>query len=328
MPNRRTAIAAFALLLASWHTPPAAAQPIPFKAGIAGPSNSVLAWWMGQVGGFYAQQGLAVELVDDKGNRGLEALQAGRLDVMHRGLSNVIRVNRSGGDLRLIGSLGDKIRFVVFSAPGVKTAADLKGGVVAVSELGSEADAAVSVALQRLGLTRNDVVIKEVGDSRHEYDMVKSGEAKATVLSEPFTSQARAEGINVLLDLAAEKIPWMFTGIDIERSAATTRRDALKRFLRGTIEGNYLAFTDEKAAKEVLAKEMKITDARILDIAYRDYKEQTPLNADLAPKAAQNTIAAFPGASTKLSDYIDFSLLDEISKEGFIASLQQKYKLH
>jgi ABC-type nitrate/sulfonate/bicarbonate transport system substrate-binding protein len=327
MRNRRFAFAAVFTLLLAWQTPPAGAQPIALKAGIAGASNSVLAWWMAQAGGFHAQQGLEVELVDAGGNRGLEALQSGGLDVMHRGLSNIVRVNRSGGDLRLIGSLGDKIRFVFFSAPGVKTAADLKGGVVAVTDIGAEGDVAVTVALQRLGLTRNDVVIREVGDSGREFAAVKSGEAKATMLSEPFTSMAREQGVNVLLDLAAEKIPWLFTGIAVERTATATRRDRLKRFLRATIEGNYLAFTDENAAKGVLAKEMKITDPKILDIAYRDYREQTPLNAELSPKAAANTIAQFPGVSTRLDDYLDQSLLDEIGKEGFIASLRQKYKL-
>jgi hypothetical protein len=44
-----------------------------------------------------------------------------------------VKLNRAGGDLRLIGSLSNVIRFTFFSAPGVKTAADLKGGVVGVS---------------------------------------------------------------------------------------------------------------------------------------------------------------------------------------------------
>jgi hypothetical protein len=42
--------------------------------------------------------------------------QTGRLDAIHRGLSNLVGVNRSGGDLRLIGSLGDKIPLVLFHA--------------------------------------------------------------------------------------------------------------------------------------------------------------------------------------------------------------------
>jgi ABC-type nitrate/sulfonate/bicarbonate transport system substrate-binding protein len=320
-------MAALGFLMAGTLTEPVAAQPIEFKAGIADASNSVLAWWMAEAGGFFAQQGLKVELPAEGGNRGLEALQAGRLDVMHRGLSNIVRVNRAGGDLRLIGSLGDKIRFVFFSAPGVRTAADLKGGVIGISDLGSEADSAVMIALARLGLSRSDVTIREAGDSAHQLAAVKNGEIQATVLGEPFASLAREQGVNVLVDLAGEQIPWMFTGIAAQRSAIMSRRDPLKRFLRATIEGNYLAFTDAPRAKAILAKQMKINDPRIVEISYNDYKRQTPLNADLSPKAAENTIAQFPGGSSRLGDYIDPSLLDEIRQEGFISALQQKYRV-
>ena len=85
------------------------------------------------------------------GSRGAEELQAGRIDVMHVGLSSVVKLNRAGGDLRLIGSLSNVIRFTFFSAPGVKTAADLKGGVMGVSTFGSESDSTVTLALQAPG---------------------------------------------------------------------------------------------------------------------------------------------------------------------------------
>ena len=62
-----------------------------------------------------------------------EELQAGRIDVMHVGLSSVIKVNQSGGDLRFIGSLVNVMRFTFFSAHGVDSAADLKGGTIGIS---------------------------------------------------------------------------------------------------------------------------------------------------------------------------------------------------
>jgi len=323
--HRCSFAAALALLAVGLQAPPAAAQLVEFKAGIADPASSVLAWWMAEAGGFFARQGLRVQIPSVGGNRGLEALQAGRIDVAHRGLSNIVRVNQAGGDLRLIGSLGNLMRLSFFSAAGVKTAADLKGGMVAVSNFGAESDIAVTLALQRLGLTRNDVTIKEFGDTARRLAAVKSGDAKATVLSEPFTSLAREQGVNVMVDLAAERIPWVFTGIAVKRSATTTDRDRLKRFLRGTIEGNYFAFTDEKRAKEVLAKELHVTDPKLVAISYNDYKLQTPLNIE--PIGAENTIAQFPGVSTKVEDYVDTTLLDEIRREGFITALQQKYNL-
>src|SRR6266567_4278848 len=97
------------------------------------------------------------------GSRGATALQDRRLDAMHVGLSSVIRLNRAGGDLRLIGSLSNVIRFTFFSAPGVKAAADLKGGVVGVSTFGSESDSTVTLAMQRLGMNRSDITVKEQG---------------------------------------------------------------------------------------------------------------------------------------------------------------------
>src|SRR5882757_1548180 len=122
-----TALAALLVFAA-----PTAAQQ-EFKAGISDPVNTVLAWWMGDAGGFYGAQGLKVSVLNmEGGSRGAAALRDGQLDAMHVGLSSVIRINRGGGNLRLIGSLSNVVRFTFFSAPGVKTGAELQGGVIGV----------------------------------------------------------------------------------------------------------------------------------------------------------------------------------------------------
>src|SRR3977135_2611098 len=141
---------ALAPLCFGWHQA-AAQEPIAFKVGISDPVNTVLAWYMARDAGFYAAQGLKVDIVNmNGGSRGAAELQAGRLHVMHVGLASVIRVNRSGGDIRTIGSLSNVIRFTFFAAPGVKSAADLKGGVIGVSTFGSESESAVAPAVERL----------------------------------------------------------------------------------------------------------------------------------------------------------------------------------
>jgi ABC-type nitrate/sulfonate/bicarbonate transport system substrate-binding protein len=309
--------------------PPAAAQqPIELKAGIADPVNTVLAWYMGRAGGFYAAQGLNVDILNmNGGSKGAEELQAGRIDVMHVGLSSVIRVNQAGGDLRLIGSLSNVIRFTFFSAPGVKTAADLKGGVIGVSTFGSESDSTVTLALARLGLTRSDVTIKEYGGGLRRLEALKSGEIKATPINEPIASLAREEGVNVLVDLVPDQIPWLFSGIVVRHSDIEARRDLLTRFLKGTAEGNYVALTDAARAKEVLARELKITSPKVLDVTYNDFKQQSPPNLEPSVPGAENILKQFPNVSQKLGDYIDTSLLDALKREGFFAMLAQKYKL-
>ena len=321
----RVCAAVLALVLVGWG-PATAQEPIEVKAGISDPVNTVLAWYMARDASLYAAQGLKVDIVNmNGGSRGAAELQAGRLDIMHVGLSSVIRINRAGGDLRTIGSLSNVIRFTFFSAPGVKTAAELKGGVIGVSTFGSESDSTVTLALARLALTRNDVVLKEYGGGVRRLDAVKSGEVKATPLNEPIASLARAQGVNVLVDLVPEQIPWVFSSIVVRRGDIAGRRDLLIRFLKGTIEGNYLALNDEKRAKEVLAKELKIVDPKVLDITYSDFKAQSPANIEISQSGAENILAQFPGGSQRLEDYVDASLLAALQAEGYFTAVQQKY---
>jgi ABC-type nitrate/sulfonate/bicarbonate transport system substrate-binding protein len=109
------------------------------------------------------------------GTRGGRALATGELQVMHVGLSGVADINGKGGDLRVIASLSNVMRFVFFSDPKVRSAADLKGKAIGVSSFGSESDSAASLALRQLGLSRNDVTFKEAGGSPQRLAAIKSG---------------------------------------------------------------------------------------------------------------------------------------------------------
>ena len=292
-----------------------------FKVGISEPVNTVLAIWMADAAGRYEANGLKVEIVNmSGGSRGAAALAAGELDAMHVGLSSVVRLNRAGGDLRVIAALANVIRFTFFAAPGVRTAADLKGGAVGVSTFGSESDVIVGPALQRLGLTRNDVVLKEYGGSASRLAAVMSGEIKATALNEPVASMARDQGVHVLVDFVPERVPWLFTAIVTKRSAIETQRDVLTRFIKATAEGNTLALTDEKRAKAVLADKAAIRDPKILDISYNDFKQLSPPNLEPTQAAADNILAQFPDASRDLNDYVDMRILDSLRNDGALAA--------
>ena len=260
------------------------------------------------------------------GSRGAQELQAGHIDAMHVGLSSVLGVNRAGGDLRVIASLSNEIRFTLFANPNVKSAADLRGGVIGVSTFGSESDATVTLALKKLGLNRGDVVLKEYGSGTRRIEAVGSGEIKATSVNEPASSIAREQGLKVMVDLAAEHIPWLFRGIVVRRSYLMEHRDLVTRFIKATMEGNALALSNEVMAKEILARETKVSDPKIVDISYRDFKLQTPNAIELSSKAAENVIANFPQATNaKLEDYLETGILDELKTSGFVDALRKKY---
>lgn len=316
-----------ALALIGALTMATAARATDLKVGISEPVNTVLAMWMADAAGRYAAHDLKVEIINmSGGSHGAQELAAGNIDVMHVGLSSVVRLNRAGADLRFIASLSNVIRFTFFSAPTVKAAADLKGGAVAVSTFGSESDATVTLALQRLGLSRSDVTLKEYGGGLRRIQAVQSGEIKATAVNEPVTSIARERGLFPLVDLVAEHIPWLFSGVVVKKATLDGRRDVLERFLLATVEGNYLALTDEARAKEVLARETKISDPKVLAISYEDFRQQSPANLEPVRAGADNVIAQFPAeVSRRVEDYVDTSLLEALARQGAFSALQKKY---
>jgi NitT/TauT family transport system substrate-binding protein len=299
----------------------------PFTVGISEAVNTALALWMAEAGGFYEAQGLAVEIVNMQGgSRGAQELQAGRLDAMHVGLSSVLRVNQAGGDLRVIASLSNEIRFTLFTAAGVTSAADLRGGVIGVSTFGSESDATVTLALKKLGLSRDDVVLKEYGSGTRRVEAVRSGEIRATTVNEPVASMASAQGLRPMVNLAADHIPWLFSGIVVRQSYLAARRDVVTRFVKATMEGNYLALANETLAKAVLARQTAVADPGIIDVAFRDYALQSPLDIEPTREAAHNVIANYqPGGSWEVEDYVDTGIIEQLKQDGYIAALRRKY---
>jgi ABC-type nitrate/sulfonate/bicarbonate transport system substrate-binding protein len=305
------------LILVAGASSMAAAEPVPFKVGISEAVNTALAIWIAEQGGFYTAQGLEVEIINMQGgSRGAQELQAGRIDAMH-----------AGGDLRIVASLSNEIRFTFFVRPGVTSAADLERGVVGVSTFGSESDATVTLALKKLGLGRDAVVMKEYGPGTRRIEAVRSGEITATAVNEPVTSMAYEQGLKAMVDLAADHIPWLFSSIVVKQSYLAAHRDVVTRFVKATMEGNYLALANERLAKDILARETGVTDPKIIDISYVDFKLQTPTNIEPTRQAAENVIANYPpGGSSRVEDYIDAGIIEQLKKEGFVEALQRKYE--
>jgi ABC-type nitrate/sulfonate/bicarbonate transport system substrate-binding protein len=302
---------------------------VTFKVGEASPANTFFAIWMADSAGLYRDNALKLEIVRVVGGRESGPdLKSGRIHLMHIGMSSVVRANRFDANLVTIGSLSNIIRNTMFTAPGIKTTADLKGKVVGISSAGSETDPTTTLALRKLGLTRQDVIVKEIGVQR--LTAVRNGEVAASLMGEPYRSQAFALGLHAIVDLYADRTPWLYSGLVVHRDFLKAHRDSVLRFMKGTIEGNYLAVSDEKRAKAVLARALSLDDPKIIDNSYANFKSETPLNAEVTREGAKNIIDIVAGEndSHDIDDYIDTSVSEELRAEGFFDAMQKKYGRH
>jgi len=329
MPMTRRAGALLALLLAA--SPAAQAQDlIPFRMGISAPAFTILPVHFADAGGFYEKNGLKVEIINaEGGTRGIQVLLSGEMQAMHVGLAPAVQANLKGADLRLVAATVNVLPFTVFAAK--RTDPPLpKGASVGISTFGSETDIAVSVMLKQLGMARDDITITQIGGTTQRFGALVAGRIDAAPLLEPAVTAAREKGFPVVVDLAAQKTPWIFDAVVVTRTYLKEHPDRIVRFLKGYIEGAQKGFGDEKWAKEVIAKRFKISDPKVIDATYHDYATMTA--RDLAPSVdgaksvlAQLKAINLPVGSDNPADYLDLSFIEKLKADGFVAAMQKQY---
>jgi NitT/TauT family transport system substrate-binding protein len=303
---------------------------IPFRMGISAPSFTILPVHFADLGGFYEKNGLKVEIVNSEGGtRGLQVLLSGELQAMHVGLAPAVQANLKGADLRLIAATVNLMPFTVFATK--KTDPPLrKGATVAISTFGSETDIAVSIMLAQLGMTRDDVTITQIGGTTQRLGAMIAGRVDAAPLLEPAVSAARERGFPVVMDLAANKTPWIFDAVVVTRGYLEQHPDVLTRFLKAYIEGAERAFVDEKWAKEAIAKRFKTSDPKVIDATWRDYVASTARDLTPSVEGAKSVLAQLKAIGLQTGsddpmDFLDLGLIDKLKREGFVAATQKQY---
>ena len=310
-----------------------AADLAPFKIGISAPVVTIFPVWMAQIAGLDAKEGLKVESITmEGGSRGVQVLLSGEIQAMHVGLAPVVQANKQGADLRLVTSTANTIPITIFASPTIKSAQDLKGKTIGISTFGSETDVAVSIALQRLGLTRQDVTISQIGGSSQRFGALLAGRIDAAPLLEPTITAAKEKGFNPLLDLAAANTPWIFDGVVVTSAYLKEHRDALVHFVKAYIAGAYLALSDVKRAKEVIGQKYKTTDPKVIDATYNDFKRLMPLDAAPSIAGAKNVIAQLQAigievGSKDVNDYLDMSIIQDLKKNGYFDEMAKAYPI-
>jgi len=307
-----------------------AADPIPFKIGISAPVVTILPVWMAETGGFYAKEGLKVEVINmEGGTRGLQVLLSGEIQGMHVGLAPAVLANKQGADLRLITSTCNTIPITMFTKAGVTTA-DLKGKTFGISTFGSETDIAISILLKQLKLTRQDVTVSQVGGSSQRFAALVAGRIDVAPLLEPGITLAKERGFNPIVDLAAANTPWIFDSVVVTSSYLKQNRDALTRFVKAYIAGAYLLLADEAKSKELIAQKFKTNDRKVIDATYADFKRLMPRDAAPTGDGAKNVLEQLVAIGTDIGsrnvdDYLDLGIITQLKKDGYFAQLEKAY---
>jgi NitT/TauT family transport system substrate-binding protein len=294
------------------------------RANYAAFSGAFAPLWITADKNLFGKYGLNVDLRYIAPATATQALIGKNLDIINPG-GEIVEAGLNGEPVVYIAGILNRAVMSIYAKPEIKSLADLKGKVLAVTVPGATTDFAARVLLQQARLTPGkDVKLLYLKGMTEILAGISQGNADAGIFTSPTTLKAQHAGLKELVNVTEQNIPMIHAALASTRDFIKMHPDSVRRFLQAYLEGIKIARTDSDYAKQIIGKYTKTSDRDDLENSYQTFLpawERLPL----VPGAAVQTMLNFathPGAKTaKAESLIDNSILAEIGKSGFVDRL-------
>ena len=305
----------------------ASAQEMSLRAVYNAVSGVMAPIWVGQEGGLFTKHGVNVDLKYLAATTAVQGMVGGGEEVGLVG-NQGIDAKLEGADLIYVASGLPTFVFQVYGRPEIKSMADLKGKVVAVTQPSASTDYAMRIVLKRNGLEPDkDVKILYAQDIAAVFTSVSNGNASAGIMSAPTSLKAKAAGLKPILNITELRIPFLFTGMLSSPKIMREKNEPLTRFLLGYIEAMAVIRRDKETTMKSMGKFLKTNDREVLESVYEDYKDvfpQVPLMTAAEVKAVLDVAKSPRAKQMKPEEFFDNSLVQKIQAAGFIDAVNGK----
>jgi ABC-type nitrate/sulfonate/bicarbonate transport system substrate-binding protein len=305
---------------------PAAAQSLKVPFAALSPTYAPL--WIAEQAGFFKKYGLDVQLIYiSAGSVIIPAILSGQVDIANMSSAPALTAWARGAELATVGVTSNRLLHVVMTRGSIKKPEDLKGKKIGSDRYGSLSDLVLREALRHYNLAPDrDVAVIQTGGLPERLGALKVGAVDGAIVAGDTALEAEKLGFHKVIDLSQLPIRYPGSTIVVSRSFLSGRRDIVKRFLRGWIEGIKTAKTDKEFTVKVMQKFLKTSDRSILDKTFEIYKSVHEKVPSPDPKimgvALKQIAATVPQAGQlKIEDFIDRSLISELESEGFISNV-------
>jgi len=320
-------IGVLAILAVMLITRAASAQDLNLRAVYNAISGVMAPIWVAADAGLFTKHGVNVDLKYLAATSAVQAMVGGGEEVGFVG-NQGIDAKIEGADLVYIASGLPTFVFQLYGRPEIKTIADLKGKVLAVTQPAASTDYASRIVLRRNGLEPDkDVRIMYAQDSTNVLNSVSVGNAAAGILGAPMSLKAKAMGLKMLVNIAELKVPFLFTGMLSSPKVVREKNEALTRFLRAYIESMAVIRRDKESMIKATGRFLKLTDREALESVYEEYRDVFPVTPLMTAAEIQAVldVAKSPKAKGfKPEDFFDNSIMQKIQASGFIEQVNKK----
>ena len=280
-------------------------------------------FWVAYRSGAFERHGLKLDPVLIPGGvTALQSLMAKELFIQLTAGPAASRAwARGAKEITFIGAVGNRLDYVIVAIPSVRSANDLRGKRVGVSQLGASPDFIARLGLRRLGLNpEKDVTIIPIGSPGERWSALTAGQVQASLFQTPFTLRARKAGYVTLLDFATQDFPYIISGVLTTRSYIRSDRETVMNFMRGLADGMDF-YRDEKNREAVirfLGEYYRSNAVEELEETIKVYSRVTPGLPVVSVKSIENVIANDKDLSAmnlNPAEMLDLSFLQRLEQE-------------
>jgi NitT/TauT family transport system substrate-binding protein len=300
------------------------------RVAYVSPSVSQSLPWFAKELGILAKYDLAAEVLLITGSpRLVQSLIAGDVDIVFAGVAALIRARARGAEVAILGASANASsqKIMISKTSKIRRIEDLKGGVIGVSQYGSEADTFARVALAQAGLKPDkDTTIIQLGGHPQVAASLAAGKLEIGVLGGLATLTAERAGARLLTSAQELKVLSPSGTFATTRGSIQKNRSVVDRLMRSFVEALHYIKTNRNGTVTLLQKYLGGLNAE--EAGYLYDEQVSTLEALPAPneKAIQAVIDRETDPkirSTSVADVIDATFFKDIEKSGL---LEQLYK--
>jgi NitT/TauT family transport system substrate-binding protein len=268
-------------------------------------------YYFGKAQGFFAREGIDLEIIVMRPPLGVTALASGDLDYSAAGGLS-LRAAMKGVPLRTIAFIQTRLSFSLIGQPGM-TPARIKN--VSVSGIGSLAHYAALTVMKKLG--NEKVAYVSTNTTANSYTALLAKSTDAVILTPPYTSMATLAGYPDLGN--TYDLRDLQGGLVARVDHIKNRHEQVRAVIRGTLRSMEAIVKNETEAAAYLQKEFAL-EPKIAADTYRILRQVINTDGDIEEpvlKAIVDKVRQESGYSAEipLDRLVDLSLLREIKAE-------------
>jgi len=210
----------------------------------------------------------------------------------------------------------------------IKSAEDLKGKSVGISRVGSASDVAARALVKGLGLEPvKDVPILQVGGAPERAAAFRTGRIAGFPSPPGIIHLAKSMPHRILISTAdlQKRFDFPYICSTTTKGFLTAHRDTVSRITMALIEATQFLKTRKEESKKLIAKYSRQNNTAYLESSYvavAKLHDRVPLvTREGTEVQIKEALARKPGASLRVEELVDDSIVRELEKNGFIDKL-------